>query len=89
MLRTIEKNAFYLTSIQSIKIPSKLVELKDGWCNVTAILTQIYVSPDNPRYFNYDDKFILGKSSIEQDFYDQLVFSARNIETANIPSFIE
>ena len=32
-VRTIERNAFEYNNIQSITIPSSLVELKKGWCN--------------------------------------------------------
>ena len=32
-IRTIEKNAFGDSGIESITIPSKLVDLKDDWCS--------------------------------------------------------
>lgn len=37
----------------------------------------------------YDNKYILGKSSIDNDYFDVLVFSVRNINTVKIPSFIK
>ena len=32
-LQMIDKYAFSWSAIESIKIPSKLVELKEGWCH--------------------------------------------------------
>ena len=87
--KTIENSAFDFSSIESITIPSSLTELKDNWCSYVYELKQIKVMPNNPRYKVYDDKFIIGKSSIEQDNYDILVFCVRNIENVTIPSFIE
>ena len=37
----------------------------------------------------YQDEFLIGKSSLEQDNFDVLVFSVRCIEDVKIPSFIE
>ena len=37
----------------------------------------------------YNDNFIIGKSSIESNMYDILVFSNRNLKIAVIPSFIK
>ena len=36
-IHTIEKEAFYLSSIESISIPKNLVDLKYGWCNEVKI----------------------------------------------------
>ncbi|KAK8897393.1 hypothetical protein M9Y10_015339 [Tritrichomonas musculus] len=88
-LQSIDKNAFDLSQIKCIKIPLELVDLKEGWCSFTYNLTKISVSPDNPRYFCYENKMIIGKSSIEQSNYDCLVFCVRDIQRIKIPSFIE
>lgn len=37
----------------------------------------------------YDDNFLIGKSDINQQHYDVLIFASRNTITANIPHFIE
>lgn len=42
-LRTIEKDAFYCSFIESIKIPASVVELKDGWCCETKKLIHVDV----------------------------------------------
>lgn len=89
-LKTIEKCSFALSSIESFTIPESLTDLQNGWCIMTPKLTEICVSPKNPRYITYDDgKILIGKSSFESENYDNLVFCVRNIKYAKIPSFIE
>ena len=88
-IQTINKNAFIGTFIKSITIPSKLTELKNCWCYCTPKLNKISVSPTNPYFKVYQNKFIIGKSSIEQKNYDQLIFCVRDVETVTIPDFIE
>lgn len=88
-LQVIESSAFFETLIESLTIPSKLINLEDRWCQSTTELNHIIINPNNPRYSFFDNKFIIGKSKIEQDNYDVLVFGVRNIKTALIPSFIE
>ena len=88
-LRTIEKEAFSFSAIESIAIPSELIELKEGWCVYTANLTKIEVSQQNRRYRCYEDKMIIGKTNIDQDNYDCLVFCVRDITNITIPNFIE
>lgn len=53
-------------------------------------MNQITVSQDNKRYSLYDNKIIIGKSSItDTNYYDVLVFCVRNIKEISIPSFIK
>lgn len=87
-LTTIERNVFVHSSIQSISIPTSLIDLQKGWSSISNI-NKIKVSSKNERYSIYEDKYIIGKSSLEQENYDILVFSIRNIEAAIIPDFIE
>lgn len=88
-LHMIDKNAFSYSAIKNIKIPSELVDLREGWCDTTKCLTKISVSSKNTRYCSFDDKMIIGKSSIEQSNYDCLVFCVRDIKQIKIPNFIE
>ena len=88
-LQTIHEKAFHSSTIKSIRIPSELIELKDGWCNYTRNLTQIEVSPKNPRYCCFNEKMIIGKKNIDSNNYDCLVFCVRDIERITIPNFIK
>lgn len=88
-IRTIEKDSFSNSEIESIFIPAKLVELEEGWCCATPKLTSVRISSDNKRYSIYDDKFIIGKSTLDKSNHDVLVFCVRNVEKVTIPSFIE
>ena len=47
------------------------------------------VSPKNQRYCCYEDKMIIGKTNINKDNYDCLIFCIRDIEHIQIPNFIE
>lgn len=76
-------------TIKSVCIPMTVIELKKGWCSKTISITNIQVSSKNPRYKTYEDKFIIGKSSLEQENYDVLAFCVRNVKKVTIPSFIE
>lgn len=88
-LETIENNVFRNSNIESITIPSKLIDLKDNWCKITDKLTKVKVSPDNKRYRCIDDQIIIGKSSIELDEYDELLFCSRAVKTVTIPDSIK
>ena len=81
-------NAFDSSPLNSIVIPSNLADLKEGWCEKTLNLEKIEVSNENPIYKSYD-KFILGKSSVDKQEYDVLIFAERDIKNATIPSFIK
>ena len=51
-LETIEKDAFCDSTIECINIPSKCIDLKDGWRNKAYQLKTIKVADDNPKYSN-------------------------------------
>ncbi|KAK8871265.1 hypothetical protein M9Y10_006981 [Tritrichomonas musculus] len=87
-LRTIQKNAFWNSTIESLTIPSSLVDLQEGWCCGASNIKRVDVSANNPRYKKYNDELIIGKSSIESDINDVLVFCVRNIKKITIPNFI-
>lgn len=88
-LEMIEREAFKDLPIENFTIPSKLKELKEGWCTNLTNLNNINVSPDNQYFSLYEDNIIIGKSSINEPNYDLLVFSVRDIKTATIPKFIK
>lgn len=88
--QTIEDSALIESKIQSISIPASLIDLQDGWCDFTNNLTEIIIDVDNPRYAIYENVMIIGKStSIDQEYFDVLVFCSRSISEITIPNFIE
>lgn len=89
MLQTIEKNAFSESSIEKLFIPSSVIDLKGGWCSVAKNLKHITISPKNPKYSLFDNKFIIGKSQIERDEYDVILFCFKDINILNLPTFIK
>ncbi|KAK8871513.1 hypothetical protein M9Y10_007242 [Tritrichomonas musculus] len=84
-----EKLAFQYSGLESLSIPSSVIDMQKGWCGYSWNLTKINVMPNNPRYKLYENKYIIGKTSIEQENFDILVFSVRDIKVAKIPNFIE
>ncbi|KAK8838436.1 hypothetical protein M9Y10_033062 [Tritrichomonas musculus] len=89
-IQIIENEVFAGSSIESITIPSSVVELKDGWCIGTYKLTDVTIIPSNEQNFcYYDDKLILGKSDINSDNYDVLIFARRDIIDVEIPTNIK
>ena len=88
-LKSIEEDAFDQSSIKSLVIPSSVIELKEGWCKNTPNLTDINVSPNNKFFSIYDNKFIIGKSFVENSQFDILVFCNRDVKEVTIPSFIK
>ena len=88
-LRTIEKEAFAYTDLVKIIIPSSVVELKDGWCCETANLQIAKVEKGNIRYLSVKNKCIIGKSDIESENYDTLIFWSREAVKADIPETIK
>ena len=88
-LLTIEEDSFINSSIESITIPSSLIELKEKWCYGANKLNNIRIHPNNPHFKLYENKFIIGKSNQNEEKFDVLVFCMRNVETVQIPDFIE
>lgn len=88
-LKTIGEYAFSHSEIESITIPSSLIELKDHWCAGTAELNKIEVDPNNSIYSKYDNNIIIGKSSPETENYDVIIFCNRNAVNVTIPNFIK
>ena len=44
---------------------------------------------NNKRYLSIDDKFIIGKSNIENEDYDVFVFACRDVNTVDLPKSIK
>ncbi|KAK8898101.1 hypothetical protein M9Y10_000369 [Tritrichomonas musculus] len=89
-LKIIESNAFNESSLESLVLPSSVVDLCRGWCSGVMKLNSIKIikcQKENIMFYNND--FIIGKTNLESDIYDILLFARRNIINATIPSFIE
>lgn len=88
-LQRIFSNAFMGSSIDSLTLPSSAI-LKYNWCDNIENLKYIKIIDNETRNITYyDDKFILGKSNLNSDVFDVLLFARRDIEEADIPSFIK
>ena len=88
-LLSICEGAFSYSPIKNISIPQKVERLEDGWCRWTSELTNISISPKNKNFKLFDKKMIVGKSNINSEVYDILIFANRDIKEAIIPSSIK
>ena len=88
-IQIIEKRAFSNSYIKTFSIPSS-IEFQESCFNGTSKLTDIQIfknKEENIKY--YDDSFIIGKSSPNQENFDVLLLARRDIEKVVIPSFIK
>ena len=88
-LQSIEKEGLFDLQIESLHIPKKLIKLKYRWCRGTSKLNKITISEENLRYSLYQNKLVIGKSLVDQQNFDVLVFCARDVEKVTIPDFME
>lgn len=88
-LESIEKRAFFQSPIQTLYIPKRLEELQNGWCKETMQLNNVIVSEENKNFMVFDNKILIGKSSIIEDSFDTIYFANRHIKRIIIPSFIK
>ena len=90
-LQRIEREAFSGTIIEELFLPSSVSNLCDGWSAFTGKLTKVTIDPNNKYYKNYEEneKLIFGKSNIDNDEFDVLVFASRNIKSVTIPPNIQ
>lgn len=88
-LKMICPDAFQNSSISTLKIPASVEDLNEGWCNSTMNLNHISISEKNKRYKVIDNKVIIGKSDLNDDNYDNLIFACRDIINCTVPSYIK
>ena len=89
-LQTIEKDAFYCSSIESLTIPSSVCNFEEGWNNCVKNLTKITVIQQEQQNIQmFEDKLLIGKSDAEKEEYDILIFASRDIRSATIPPSIK
>lgn len=89
-LTTIDKGAFAWTPIEFLFFPADLHEFgEDCFCSTTK-LEKVKISPQNKylKYLDDDEMIVIGKSDLNSDLFDVLVFASRFVQTLTIPSFI-
>lgn len=85
---TIQKDAFAYSTIESLNIPSSIINLQKGWCRSIVGLKRITIMPQNSKYIFLNNEMILSKDDIKDVNYNILVFARRDIQSVVIPSFI-
>lgn len=89
-LQMIDKNSFSNSTVEFLSIPSKVVELKEGWCHRTPRLNKVDISPlnENFAYLDHDQKMIVGKSRTNDGCFDILIFACRDMIRVIIPAYV-
>lgn len=88
-LQTIGQFSFRSSPIESIEIPSNIMQLKEGWCCGAVNLKEVKIVQKEVQNIIFYNKFILGKSYLKSELYDILYFAPLDIMTATIPPFIK
>lgn len=90
-LEIIEENTFEDTSIEELFIPSSLIHLQDNWNNHMKNLSNIKISPDNPKYKYLDNKnqIVVCKSDKSLKNFDVICYAHSMIEKVTFPSYIK
>ena len=90
-LRSIGSKSFENSSLENLTIPPSVKELQEGWCRRTPNLIKVTLSNYNVNFKTIGKKkqIIVGKSVLGNNFYDEIVFATRDIETVTIPKFIK
>lgn len=85
------KCAFSDTSIENLMIPSQVSKLDDDWCNGMKNIKKVTIMSNNMYFKNFEgnEKVIIGKSSLDNNEYDILVFVGRDITHFDIPPNIK
>lgn len=88
-LHSIRKKAFSRTAIKKFYIPSKVTNIEDDFLRDDSDLIDVSVSPNNKHFTLYENQFLLFRSSLTQENFDELFFASHLIRKATIPSFIK
>lgn len=86
---TLKNDIFYESSVESITFPSGFVIFHDNWCYRVMKLTRIIIPETNKQLIYQNNELLLGKSDINSDIYDIVLFANKEIKKAIIPSFIK
>lgn len=87
-IQTIENYAFSNSSVTNISIPSTIYIFKKKWCRKSK-LNNITIFPSkNINIKFYDNNFIVGKSDLESDNFDVLIYAKNDTEEVVVPSNI-
>lgn len=87
-LKSIGRAPFSSAPIEVLTIPSKVTDLDSNWSCGLFNLRKIKLMPDCEIYKLYNNNLLLTKSYPENDVFDVILFSYRNIQQVEIPSFI-
>ena len=86
-LKIIENNAFQYSTIQTLFLPANLESV--NCFQDVRYLTNIEISPKNEFFSLLDNKYLVKRSSKEDQVYDHLVFASRDVKYVDIPSQIK
>lgn len=86
-LEFIDEKSFYNSKIKKLNIPEK-AELSHG-CFINTLIEHINISPNNKNYVFYHDELLLGKSDLESEEIDTLIYAKPVNETVFVPKNVK
>lgn len=88
-VESIGSYAFNNCQLKQIAIPSSVKQLKDGWLGQRWSPIEVTISPGNKFYKYINNSIIVGKSDLNSDEFDVVVYALFEIQKAIIPSSIK
>ena len=87
-LQSFEPFLFTCSGVKSVTIPPIFCEFKECWSFSADVLKKVSIHQKN-RYFKNHENLIVGKSDVNNDECDVLIFAYRNIIRVTIPPNIK
>ncbi|KAK8837408.1 hypothetical protein M9Y10_036842 [Tritrichomonas musculus] len=84
-VETLKNSCFYAAHVKKIKFPPSLKKLDEYWASSLYDLVEIEISPKNPFFIYYDNKYLLGKSAESSGKFDVLYYARFDIDEALMP----
>ena len=85
-INSINYGIFNFSKVQKIVVSSNIEEFENGWCNDTPKLIEVVIPPENKnfKYLDAEHQIIIGKSGINEEVFDTIIFASRNITSVPI-----
>ena len=84
-VESLKNSCFYTAHVKKIKFPPSLKKLDEDWADSLYDLVEIEISPKNPFFIYYDNKYLLGKSAESSGKFDVLYYARFDIDEALMP----
>lgn len=90
-LRVIPKYLFSFNKIENFTIPMNVERLEEGWNDGEIRLKSVFISEENHNFsfLDEDNKIIVGKTNVNIENFDVIVYAYPYVQKVIIPSTIK